>query len=1840
MSKNNCTYRFTGPDGQERTIQGMAAMKAFLADGGLEFFYPDGKFPWLKTEAAQVGAKSGTKAGTITDFGEKIGGAKKDLWTGFKDDLAAVSDDDIASQPLSKVWPAPDYQALIESGTSPDVVAFIRAARDEIPAKPRVGYKVKGWASKVKTLRGLALDMISGKTTMKDVQAQMEKDGAISSSMQGFMGRVELYQAFGHGKSLEGIRMSWQHYTLYRGQQNVSMWVVEQDAKATAWSNFPRELATGKTKEEAIESFRKAYEKLGADKEAKKGVQFDIIHYRGQDGYWISKKLGRNHVKVHGPLATVKEAREYRDQHQAELVAKLEKIKEIPNERRETNEPRVGEDMRNGADVTPELFGQTFGFRGVEFGNWVEQGRRQRDLNDAFDALMDMAAILGIPPKAISLNGQLGLAFGARGTGGSGMVAAAHYEPDKVVINLTKKSGAGSLGHEWWHAVDNYFAKMRREQGGSFMTTSRDVLLASRGSGYVPYAGVRPEMIKAFGDVVKAINLTGMKQRAAVLDGKRSKEYWATGEEMSARAYEAYLINKLQDQNVSNDYLANIVSEEAWNAAAALGLENENSYPYPLSKEVPGIRAAFDNFFQTVQTREDDKGNVALFSVAPDSDLAASMEVSSPAGSISEVELDSVIKGALNGWKAVGGDMIATVQSASDLPAEIVQGAKDQGLDLSKVEGVQHRGKVYLVRENLHSAEQAQRVLFHEVLGHLGVKGALSGKTKETLRALWTNLGSLKGVEAMARKIDAGDGKTVWDRLQPYTKGGALTMDRQAIIMDELIAYIAQGNDQRPMTRFKAYLSNLKADVVGLLRKLKLGTLADRLDKAGADLDVLALVRDARKAIETGKTRDGQSFTFTTRTAVALTGKQYSAKLSPSPELLSQVRERYQSVESQFRAGFDALTESEARYLAKHDNAQRVRDRITEAGDAARQRATQGTDQGNQGLTDPGGDAPRFSVASSIKDKLNERKTTIVGAGGSRRVLTPEQTRAMANVGFQVEEPSIADRAKELWKDAGKKLAQGLADQFAPVKELDGKAYSLLRLAKGASGAFEVLLQGGKLKLNDGVYDFDDTKRGGVVDKLLKPLGGEHHYFLQWVAANRAERLMAEGKENLFTPEDVRALKTLATGQTDFDYTIQNGVRQGQVTRDRATIYADSLVTFNGFNKNVLDLAEQSGLIDGDSRSLWEQEFYVPFYRVADEMEGGVRGMNIKGGAVRQEAFKKLKGGKQALNADLLDNTLMNWAHLLDASAKNRAAKATLEAAAKMGVAVEAPESTVQQMGKSINKKGGAVWFMDGGVKRHFLVDDPYLMTAITSLEYAGMRGPMMDAMGAFKRALTVGVTASPFFKVRGLIRDSLQVVAVSKIGTNPLANVKEGWKLTDPHADAYFRLVAGGGTIHFGTMMEGSEAKRVQALVESGVESSTILDSDNKVKAFYRRYMEPAITAYNELGNRGEAVNRAALYNQLISQGVSHAEASLMARDLMDFSMQGSFTSVRFLTQVVPFLNARIQGLYKLRKAAKEDPQRFAAVIGATALMSVALLAAYSDDDDWKKREEWDRNNYWWFKFGGTAFRIPKPFEIGAMATLAERGVELLIDDEMTGPRFRQQILTLLSDNLSMNLIPQLVKPMLDVYANKDSFSGRPIETMGMERLLPQYRYNDRTSMLARGASSVLNGVAGTVGGSGPSPVQIDHMIRGYFGWLGSFVVGTSDILARPATGQADRSAPDYWKTATGGLVSKLDGSASRYVSQMYEQSKAIEQAYGTWRALLKEGRVDEAAAFREDHADQIAANGMATNFKTAQSNMNNQIRVIERSTAMSASEKRDAINAIRDRQDQVARGFRPIGS
>ena len=357
-----------------------------------------------------------------------------------------------------------------------------------------------------------------------------------------------------------------------------------------------------------------------------------------------------------------------------------------------------------------------------------------------------------------------------------------------------------------------------------------------------------------------------------------------------------------------------------------------------------------------------------------------------------------------------------------------------------------------------------------------------------------------------------------------------------------------------------------------------------------------------------------------------------------------------------------------------------------------------------------------------------------------------------------------------------------------------------------------------------------------------------------------------------------------------------------------------------------------------------------------------------------------------------------------------------------------------------------------------------------------------------------------------------------------------------------------------------------------------------------------------------------------------------------------GNHPVVRFLTQSVPFLNARLQGLYKLGRAAKADPRRFGAVAGAVTLASLGLMAAYADDEDWKKREDWDRDAYWWFKIGGTAYRIPKPFEVGAIGTLAERTAELVLSKEMTNKRFAERLSHMVAQTFAFDPVPQAFKPLLDIYSNKDSFTGRAIESQADQRLRPEDRYNERTSEAARLLGSWgLPDPAQLLKGEwvGLSPKQVDHLFRGYFSWVASAVATATDYAIRPALDRGDRPAMRLKDVfLAGNFVESLPSGSSRYVSAMYEQSRDVEQAYASYQDALGRGDKDGAADILASDGDKIRSRGAMSTATKLLSQLNQQAKKIEASTAMDASEKRERLQRIEQRRHELARRVMGAGA
>jgi hypothetical protein len=725
-------------------------------------------------------AKTGTAApDRIDDFGEKLLGARKDYAALMKDAM----EKDVAAVPLSQSWPEPDYDKLLAGGADAWSVAFVHAARDEIPTKPQKSYRLKPWVQQVQALRDFAQKLLAGEITAERLRTELAKpEFARLSTAIG--GRAELYERIGHDKSLKGISVSRGEYMMFEGKHyNPAkvIWSVEREAKATVFGNWPRMLAMGDTREAAIDSFV-AKVKDKPIEAPKKGATFDIWRESGK--VHLGKKVGKQYVTLKTfdgrDTKTVIEARAYRDAHLDDLVEALEKYKTTPFERRTENAPRVGDDHRGGARMTPEAFQDAFGFRGVQFGNYVENDRRQQDLNDCYDALMDMAAVIGVPPRALSLDGKLGLAFGARGKGGKN-APSAHYEGGHVVINLTKGGGAGALAHEWFHAVDNYFAK-QDANGASYMTMGPKI------------GKVRPEMRAAFANIMAAIKATKVPARSAALDERKSKPYWSTNLEMAARSYEAYIVAKLQDQNAANDYLANIVSEQFWNAQEALaGHENEKTYPYPTEAEMGGVREAFDAFFRTVETKPGDSGNVVMFKRADGKPIGT--DLNARAAAVQQF-VDGIKKNWANAPEII---VVPDMQDARvpEFARETDDAQRNQGSE-GDVHGFHYQGKVYLVAGTLDGPETTLTTLAHEALGHYGLQGFFG----EALKPIKQQIVAMRKKEVLA-KAEAYGMPVTPEAVRAELGKGATAADVQKVInmrlmyaAEEVLAEMAQTTPQ------------------------------------------------------------------------------------------------------------------------------------------------------------------------------------------------------------------------------------------------------------------------------------------------------------------------------------------------------------------------------------------------------------------------------------------------------------------------------------------------------------------------------------------------------------------------------------------------------------------------------------------------------------------------------------------------------------------------------------------------------------------------------------------------------------------------------------------------------------------------------------------------------------------------------------------------------------------------------------------------------------------------------------------------------------------------------------
>ncbi|ARZ00822.1 hypothetical protein AXW38_07440 [Yersinia ruckeri] len=1854
-----------------------------------------GKGYGVRLPATEPAPKAKNTDVKIDDFGEELKGAAKHKWGQLAESLKADHDiEEIKKQPLSKLFPHPDYTKMHENGIEPGKLALLAALRSFIPTKPGSPYKLNQWAEQVKGVRDLASSIINSHASVDDIKTIFRSKSSLRSAAD----TIDLISQFKPAQMAEASKYTIHsgHYTYFDGKSYPGGKTLYQ---LVAPRGVTANISAGSMAELLPKAKAFIETQLNSDKgeAAPKQAKLEIYTRRADKSVFIGYKGAMGVLPLKAGFKTSNEARAYLAENRAEIEAKLDKLRKVSREeqRKATNEPRTGIERRKG-NVTPEQFSDAFGFRGVQFGNYVEGARRQTELNDAYDSLVDMAELLNVPPKALSLNGELGLAFGARGRGG----AKAHYEPGQVVINLTKGNGAGSLAHEWFHALDNYFGtydvhgEASGKRSSEFITDRKRPLYEfSGGKRQEIIHPVRQEVHDAFKSAVDKVTNSGMVERATLLDGGRSKAYWTTKLEMSARAFERYLLDKAQSKGITNDYLVNLrkADEHA----------NPETYAYPTEGELNGgVRQAFDHLFQTIKTKPTDKG-IAFYS-RKGTDIGKGNVISDTGHTASG---DKPTQGIRQGRAQVIADVwVRNLNGAAKIKVKVVQTQAEAAAmmpsGIPKEFGIVHAiyqpelSRVIVVADNITSDRELRAKLRHEVLAHHGLASVIGDVEYDRIMRVLHQTRDSKNKEI----------QDVWREVDKSYRNESPEMQA-----NEFLAHMAERSE---LTGLGAMWDRFVSVLINGLKKTGIMNANDISPTEIRNILRTVAGRFKKTAMYDGEQPGTREFDNTFSRSDALYSKGRKDPFKPDSYDAKQFASEVESIATmeqaprhQIRLGdtpavyqvlgarnieliMPASVVHKATDPSIRDHSVRLEDmkRLPEliSDPLAVMRSATEKDalvslveahdvNGNPviaaiHLNGKGAGFAEVNKIASVYGKdnraalqkqldndllyLDKEKAAkwlhatglqLPGAntfsGSNKNILSKQDIRnsdafysrtanpsmdAETNrkMGFNVEQGWF-DKAKTFYgtvtskdktalkawlKETGRKLNTKTFDGMAPLKYAEdaagindarSSAYIGARMAAGAGSVTAATLEHGLPRYNkaEGIVERQaGTGKEDALMGILDGLGNHRENFFKWIAGHRSERLMKEGKENNFNADEIAYMKTLNQGNE--------------------ALFSAQKQKYDAFIKSILDLQQDMGLIDPESRAQWEDAWYLPYYREAEN--GEVKGpWTSKGIANQSSTVRKLKGSDLTIK-DPIENLFNYVAKSVDASMKNEAMRRAVTNLADTGMleSIDKPnEMDYQRIGKDVVKV-----FIEGQ-EQLVQVNDPELYRAFTMIDLERSNSTFMKAARQAKKVLTVSTTSMPDFIIRNFLRDSIHSWAINKDGFKPVTASWAGFKKALRTDDSLVDMMFAGATFGGGysnVYDPTSTAKAIRSVLRrKGYNDSQIHEFESSIVRNSKEVMgkiEQGLHKYKNLSEAAENANRLATYEAAIKSGKSKAQAAFESRDLMDFSMMGASKIMLYFSDTLPFFNARMQGLSKLGRAIKDNPREVLKRGGMITAASLALMALNWDDKRYEELQDWDKDTYWHVWIGDQHIRFPKPFEIGLMfGTLPERFVRALGGKD-TGAKFGKLVAHNFMETMAFNPIPQVAMPIAEAYVNYDFFKGGPIENMADSNLIAGARYNDQTSLLMREIGEATN----------LSPKMMDHIITGYTGSLGAYVMGATNILMRNLKdyGETPAIRLDEMPVIKSFFRGSDPAKSTQFTEDFYRMMTEANQINSTINSFRKQGRGDDANELIEENRGKLSQRQGLTATQQQVKTLNARIEMVRRDRILTSEQKRDRID------------------
>jgi hypothetical protein len=700
----------------------------------------------------------------------------------------------------------------------------------------------------------------------------------------------------------------------------------------------------------------------------------------------------------------------------------------------------------------------------------------------------------------------------------------------------------------------------------------------------------------------------------------------------------------------------------------------------------------------------------------------------------------------------------------------------------------------------------------------------------------------------------------------------------------------------------------------------------------------------------------------------------------------------------------------------------------------------------------------------------------------------------------------------------------------------------------------------------------------------------------------------------------------------------------------------DAYKTVDGFVKaekmwhkireNVIGTLVDSGLYSKEKATAYfDAAAYAPMWRIMtkevtneeldniyEDMATGAYKTNISSltKGMRERSYK---GSKRDV-FNMMDN-VEHWVQLSNSRAI-RAKKATdlIDVARRY-----LPEGSVSRLYGTKTDKEGAITCYFHGKKQYWKFEDPLMALAFTGIPAAPLTFKLISDVSNLMRDTIV---LAPTFTIAQLPQD-IYSAAFSTGIKNPAMLLKDM-------------------VVEFGlTAFSKDKTQTHDILKRIGAVGSKDAYADSRSLHVYDTAHHTHLSSkpkgtlrktkdwLEQFAMAGDNAIRQAVYKRTMKEleGDPRAKSIAYQRafDVINFRRRGASAKLEQLRSMTPFMGAALQaqraafqvlaGRGLAYQSSADNKSIRKRLLSTSMVMMVSSLlynmlygTVLGDDEDkdaFNKGDIHERDTHIMVFGGNSPVSVPIRPDIFALPFITGNhlfhGLGGDENPKQTLEAYRDAILS--ASGINIPLVPPAVKEPVQLAANYDFYTGRPIVAERLQGKLPEYQYDEKTSELGK-----------LVGKFGVSPVKFDHMVKGIFGGMGTAVLGVSNI----SNLISDNPTKDYSAREIARMIPSMSGlvpkeNFEQATDTYYSLDEEVRRANNTYNALVKDGKRAEAKEFKQDYKALLdpSVHQRMNHIKTELDKNHQKSRQISNNKNLSSEDKTAKLNALKTKERRL---------